>query len=136
MPMNEIDTPKTACREGLSFNMKFDTKIEKMGVVFTRTVALRIVVSFTAEMKNTKWSPRKKLRIRSCLMFLLKMLKLNDFPDTINTAVSARLAITRRQKAIEKASRLSNRMKTDAVPKRTPAIKPSVKACLLVRPSI
>jgi hypothetical protein len=62
--MNDIVKPKIARRDGLSLKMKLEMKIEKIGVVLTRTVAFRIVVSFTADMKNIKCKLRKKLRMR------------------------------------------------------------------------
>jgi len=63
--MNEIIRPTIARRDGLSLKRKLETNIENIGVVLTRTVAFRIVVSFTADMKNMKWRARKKLRMRS-----------------------------------------------------------------------
>jgi hypothetical protein len=135
--MNDIAKPKIAKRDGLSLKMKLDTNIEKIGVVLTRTVAFRIVVSFTADMKNIKCKPRKKLRIKRSFKFFLTRLKLNDFLRTINIVTKAKQAIINRQKAIENASKpCRNLMKIAAVPKRTPAVMPSVKANFLVLTSI
>jgi len=52
--MNDIVKPKIARRDGLSLKTKLEMNVEKIGVVLTRTVAFRIVVSFTADTKNIK----------------------------------------------------------------------------------
>jgi len=131
--MNDIVKPKIARRDGLSLKMKLETNIEKMGDVLTRTVAFKIVVSFTADMKNIKCKLRKKLRIRISFKFFFTRLRLKDFPKTINIIAKVRQAIINRQKAIENASKFCrNLMKMAAVPNRTPAIMPSVKASFLV----
>jgi hypothetical protein len=84
-------------------------------------------------MKNIKCKLRKKLRIRISFKFFLTRLRLKDFPRTINIIAKAKQAIIKRQKAIENASKFCrNLMKMAAVPKRTPAIMPSVKASFLV----
>jgi len=80
--------------------MKLETNIEKMGLVLTRTVAFRIVVSFTADMKNMKWRLRKKLRMKSSFRFFLTRLKLKDFLKIIKITARVKLAIIRRQKAM------------------------------------
>jgi hypothetical protein len=109
------------------------TSIEKIGVVLTRTVAFNIVVSFTADMNNMKCNPRKKLRIERLMRLFLMRPKLKDFFRTINIIVKVMQAMIKRQKAIEKESRFCrNFMKIDAVPKKTPAVIPSVSASLLV----
>ena len=131
--MNDIVKPKIARRDGLSLKRKLETNIEKIGVVLTRTVAFRIVVSFTADMKNIKCKLRKKLRMKSSFRFFLTRLRWKDFPRTINIIAKAKQAIINRQKAIENASKFCrNLMKMAAVPKRTPAAMPSVKASFLV----
>jgi hypothetical protein len=131
--MNDIVKPKIARRDGLSLKMKLETNIEKMGDVLTRTVAFKIVVSFTADMKNIKCKLRKKLRIRISFKFFFTRLRLKDFPKIINIIAKVRQAIINRQKAIENASKFCrNLMKMAAVPNRTPAIMPSVKASFLV----
>jgi hypothetical protein len=135
--MNDIVKPKIARRDGLSLKMKLETNIEKMGVVLTRTVAFRIVVSLTAYMKKIKCKPRKKLRMRSSFRFFLTRSKLKDFLRTINIIAKAEQAIINRQKAIENASKpCRSLMKMAAVPKKTPAVMPSVKASFLVLTSI
>jgi hypothetical protein len=131
--MKDIVKPTIARRDGLSLKRKLEINMEKMGVVLTRTVAFRIVVSFTAEIKNIKCKPRKKLRMKRSFKFFFIRLKLNDFPRIINIIARVRQAIIKRQKAIENASRsCRNLMKMAAVPKRTPAVTPSVKASFLV----
>ena len=131
--MSDIVKPKIAKRDGLMLKRKVETNTEKIGVVFTRTVAFRIVVSFTADMKNMKWRARKTLRMNSSFRFFLTTLKLKDFFRTINTMTRIRQAIIRRQKAIQNVSRFCrNLMKMAAVPKRTPAVMPSVRASFLV----
>ncbi len=45
----------------------------------TRTVAFKIVVSFTADMKNMKCKPRKRLRTKRFPKFFLTRLKLKTF---------------------------------------------------------
>jgi 7-keto-8-aminopelargonate synthetase-like enzyme len=110
-----------------------EMSIEKMGVVLTRTVAFNIVVSFTADMKNMKCNPRKKPRTKRLIKFFLARLKLKDFLRTISITAKVKEAIIKRQKAMEKESRFCrNFMKIDAVPKRTPAVIPSVSTSLLV----
>jgi hypothetical protein len=131
--MNDIVKPKIARRDGLSLKIKLETNIEKIGVVLTRTVAFRIVVSFTANMKKIKCKLRKKLRKKMSFKFFFTRSKLKDFPETNNIVVKARQAIINRQKAMENASKFCrNLMKMAAVPKRTPAVMPSVKASFLV----
>lgn len=53
-PAKAIIKPTRAFFEGFTLNMKDEMSIENIGVVFTRTVAFSIVVSFTADMKKTK----------------------------------------------------------------------------------
>ena len=53
-PLKDITRPKRAKREGLILKKKLEISIEKMGVVLTSTVALSMVVSFTADTKNMK----------------------------------------------------------------------------------
>jgi hypothetical protein len=131
--MNDTVKPASASRLGLILNKKLETSIEKMGEVLTRTVAFRIVVSFTADTKNMKCKPRKKLRMRSSFAFFLTKTRLNGLLATISIAVRAKQAIMIRQKAIENASKpCRNLMKMAAVPKRMPAAMPSVKASSLV----
>jgi len=110
-----------------------EINIEKIGVVLTRTVAFSIVVSFTADMKNMKCNPRKKLRANKLIKFFFTRLKLKDFLQTTNITVKDRQAIIKRQKAIENESKsLRNFMKIAAVPKRNPAVMPSIKDSFLV----
>jgi hypothetical protein len=131
--MNDIVKPKIARRDGLSLKIKLETNIEKIGVVLTRTVAFKIDVSFTADMKKIKCKPRKKLRKQMSFKFFRTSLKLKDFLKTNNIAAKAKQAIISRQKAIENASKFCrNLMKMAAVPKKTPAVMPSVKANFLV----
>jgi hypothetical protein len=135
--MNDIVKPIIARRDGLILKRKFETNIEKIGVVLTRTVAFRIVVSFTADMKNIKCNPRKKLRMKRSFKFLFTRLKLKGFLRTINIIARAKQAIIKRQKAMENESKFGrNLMRIAAVPKRTPAVIPSVKASFLVLPRI
>jgi len=132
-PMKEMVKPIIATLDGFSLKMKLETNIEKIGVVLTRTVAFRMVVSLTADMKNMKCKPRKKLRIIKSFIFFRRMPWLNDFLRTSEIMASTRQAIIRRQKAMENASTLwRNLMKIAAVPKRMPAIIPSVRASFLV----
>ena len=133
MPMNEIVRPIMARLEGLMLKRKLEMNTEKIGVVFTRIVAFRIVVSFTADTKNMKWRLSKKLRMRSSFRFFFTRFKLSDFPRTISITARVRQAIIRRQKAIWNVSMFCrNLMKMAAVPKRIPAVMPSVKASFFV----
>lgn len=60
-------------------------------------------------------------------------LKLVSLLMTSSIDINTTQAIIKRQKPIEKASTLSkNLMKIAAVPKRTPAVAPSIRASLLV----
>jgi hypothetical protein len=84
-----------------------------------------------------KWRLRKKLRMKSSFRFFLTRLKLKDFPKIIKITARVKLAIIRRQKAMENAFRFCrNLMRIAAVPKRTPAVIPSVRASFLVLPRI
>jgi hypothetical protein len=120
-------------RDGLSLKTKLEIRTEKIGVVLTRTVALSIVVSFTADTKNMKCRPRKKLRTMRSLKFLRTRSRLNGFRKASSIKAKARHATIKRQKAIENESTYCrNLMKMAAVPKRIPAMIPSVRANFLV----
>jgi len=58
-PRNETIRPKTAKREGFSPRIKTEISKDQIGVVFTKTVALIMVVSITADTKSTKCNPNK-----------------------------------------------------------------------------
>jgi hypothetical protein len=131
--MNDIVKPRIARRDGFRLKKKAEMNVEKIGVVLTRTAAFRIVVSFTADMKNMKCKPRKKLRKTRSLKFLLTRLKLKDVLTKSNITPRTRQATVKRQKAIENESKFCrNLMKMAAVPNRTPAVMPSVRANFLV----
>jgi hypothetical protein len=133
MPMKDIAKPKIAKRDGLSLKMKLETNVEKIGVVLTRTVAFKIVVSFTADTKKMKCRLRKKLRMKRSFEFLFTRSRLKGLLRAINSTAKATQAIISRQKAIENVSKpCRNLTKMAAVPKRTPAVIPSVKASFLV----
>ena len=53
-PLKDIIRPNRARREGLILKRKLEISIEKIGAVLTSTVALSMVVSFTADTKNMK----------------------------------------------------------------------------------
>lgn len=132
-PINDMVRPKIAIRDGLSLNMKLETSMEKIGVVLTRTVAFRMVVSFTADAKNMKWRPMNVPRISRLFRFSLTSFELNFFFNTINIVARPAQAIMRRQKTIEKASMFGRSlMRIAAVPNKIPAIAPSVNASFLV----
>jgi hypothetical protein len=125
--------PAVEKRDGLSLRSKTETTIEKIGVVLTRTVAFRIVVSFTADTNSVKCKPRNTLRTKRPIMFFLTRLKLKGLLNSTNTATRATQAIIKRQKTIDNVSTFGiNLMKIAAVPNRTPAIMPSVRASFLV----
>ena len=133
-PLKDITRPNRAKREGLILKRKLEISIEKMGVVLTSTVALSMVVSFTADTKNMKWSPRKIPKIVKSLRFLAILLNLRFFLIAARIKVKIADAMTSRQKAIENVSScFRKRMKMDAVPKRIPAVMPSVNASVRVR---
>jgi hypothetical protein len=80
-----------------------------------------------------KCKPRKKLRIIRSLKFFFTKVKWKDFPSPTKIDAKTRHAIIKRQKAMENVSTFCrNRMKIEAVPKRMPAVMPSVKASFLV----
>jgi hypothetical protein len=54
MPIKDITIPTIARREGFSLKNTLEISVEKMGVVLTKTVAFKIVVSLTAEKKEYK----------------------------------------------------------------------------------
>ena len=58
-PRNETIRPKKAKREGFSPGIKTEISKDQIGVVFTKTVALIIVVSITADAKSTKCNRNK-----------------------------------------------------------------------------
>jgi hypothetical protein len=132
-PTKEIIMPAVEKRDGLSLRNKAEITMEKIGVVLTRTVAFRIVVSFTADTKRVKCKPRNTLRTKRPIMFFLTRLKLKGFLNNTNTAAKARQAIIKRQKTIDNVSKLGiNLMKIAAVPNKTPAVTPSARASFLV----
>jgi len=53
-PANDIAKPIRASFEGFCLKMKAEMNIENIGAVLTSTVAFRIVVSFTEDMKSTR----------------------------------------------------------------------------------
>jgi len=125
--------PKAARREGFKPKRKDEKNIEKIGVVLTRTVAFKIVVSFTADMKNMKCKPRKNPRKTSFFKFFQAWPKPRDILKAIIITTRTAQAIIKRQKAIEKTSNVGkNLMKMDAVPNRIPAATPSNNVNLLV----
>jgi len=107
--------------------------MEKIGVVLTKTVALRTVVSLIEDVKNMKWSPRKTPKTNRSLRFFCATLRVEDLRKNRSIIDNAAEAVTTRQNAIEKALiSPRNLVKIAAVPKRTPATIPSVKASVLV----
>jgi hypothetical protein len=131
-PKNEVKMPKTAKRDGFSWNIKDDTNIDQTAVVFTSTVAFKIVVSKTAETKRIKCKPRRKPRTRILGKFVLNKALGKGFFKAATRKARNNDAIIKRQRAIEKTlSPLSKRIKTAAVPKSAPPITPSASAVLL-----
>lgn len=106
------------------------------GVVLTRTVALRILVALTDEMKRMKCKPRrrpsKKILSRLTLRILSSKCTRNKTAKTVRTSE----ATTRRPMAIDKTLKVGRSlMKIAADPKKRPALKPSRIAVLLPRDS-
>lgn len=112
---------------------KVEMSTEKIGAVFTKTVAFRIVVSITADTKRMKWSPIRTPKREIHLMFAFTIPKLKDCFKTGVIAIKVAEAIMRRQKAMEETLRpLRSLMKIAAVPNSIPAMEPSVKDFLLL----
>lgn len=78
-------------------------------------------------------NPKNIPRIEICLMFFSTIRKLKDSLRTRVMPTKTTEAIIRRQKAREETLRTSRSlMKMDDVPNSIPAIKPSVRAVLLL----
>jgi len=102
-------------------------------VVFTKTVALIIVVSITAETKSTKCNPNKTPKKRTCTKFLFNKPNPKGLLKKKIVAAKTKKAITKRQKAMEKISTSSRSLiSTAAVPKNVPAKTPSKSALFLL----
>jgi hypothetical protein len=113
--------------------MNVEINMEKIGVVFTKTVAFRRDVSFTAEMNKMKWTPKSMPSIRKSLKFLLKKLVTTGFLRARTMQARAPQAIISLQRAMDKTFIPgNNRMNIAAVPKRKPAVMPSSKAVFLL----
>jgi len=131
-PAKEIKMPKTARRDGFNLKTRDDTNMDQMGVVFTNTVAFKIVVSDTAETKNMKCKPNKTPRTKICERFFLKRFLIRGLRNKIRKIMRKMDAITRRQRAFEKTFKPSRRRKNMApVPKSAPAVIPSKRAAFL-----
>jgi hypothetical protein len=105
-----------------------------MGVVFTNTVALIMVVSITAEAKSTKCVPSRTPRKRTCGENRFSNPALKGLLNKRIAAPRTKKAIVKRQKAMEKISTPPiSLMNTAAVPKEAPARVPSKRAIFLPR---
>ncbi len=103
-----------------------------MGVVFTNTVALIMVVSITAEAKRTKCVPSRTPRKRTCGKNRLSKSALKGLLHKRIAAPNTKKAIVKRQNAMEKISTPPiSLMNTAAVPKEAPAKMPSKRAIFL-----
>lgn len=125
--------PKTAKREGLKLKRKDERNTEKIGVVLTRTVAFKIVVSFTADTNKMKCRPRKNPNNTSLFKFFQAWPKPRVILKAKIIKDKAAQAIIKRQKAIEKTSNVGKYLiNMEAVPKRIPAAMPSNSVNFLV----
>lgn len=85
-PEKDVIKPKTARRVGFTPKSKAETIKDQIGAVFTNTVALSMVVSATAETKNTKCSPTRTPKKRTRRKFSFNKLKPKGFLKKKTTA--------------------------------------------------
>ena len=107
--------------------------IEKIGAVFTKTVAFSKDVFLTANTKRMKWLPRRNPKIRNSLEALQEKFILSVFLRMRSITAKAAHAMISRQKTIQKEFTSGNkRMNIAAVLNRNPARIPSDNATRLL----
>ncbi len=132
-PKKDRVMPNTAKREGFNLKTKEETNIDQIGVVFTNTVALIMVVSKTAETNSMKCRPKRIPKTETRRKSFRSRSQLKDLLETRIIMIRMSEAIIKRQKAIEKTLRpVRKRINMAAVPKRVPAVAPSRSATLLL----